>query len=189
MDMSKEEEIQHDPMNTLVIVTSPDVQTTPPPKEPTNALRWLEATLGKKQSVVLVTIPMEDMVNRCLGKASNPKKLKMQAMLELYEAAGHWMAEIAKPILGKDADKAIEENFTVEKIDLGVALHVVDVTHLESSTIRIISRTWKDEKDKRELKQVVTQMAKYINAIHNPNPQPLAKQKMLDQVQRNIVVT
>lgn len=88
----------------------------------------------------------------------------------------------------------------MEKIDLGVASRVVDVKHLESSTKRIISRTWKDEKDKREMKQMVTQMAKYINAIHNPNPQPLsqipvsfdskclANQKMLDQVQRNRVV-
>lgn len=107
---------------------------------------------------------------------------------------------MAKPILERDANKATEEDFTVEKIDLGVALRAVDVKHLESSTKRIISRTWKDEKDKRELKQVVTQMAEYINAIHNPNPQPfsqvprsfdpksLANQKMLDQVQRNIIV-
>lgn len=39
MDTSKEEESQQDPMNTMVIVTSPDVQTTPPPKEPTKAPR------------------------------------------------------------------------------------------------------------------------------------------------------
>lgn len=102
------------------------------------------------------------------------------------------MAEIAKPIPGKDANKATKEDFTVEKIDMGVASHVVDVRHLESSIKRIISRTWKDEKDKRELKQVVTLMAEYMNAIHDPNPQPLsqipvsfdpkspANQKMLD---------
>lgn len=65
---------------------------------------------------------------------------------------------------------------------------------------RIISRTWKDEKDKRDLKQAVTLMAEYINAIHDLNPQPLSQipvsfdpkslvnQKMLDQVQRNRVV-
>lgn len=80
-----------------------------------------------------------------------------------------------KPILGRDPDKAIEEDFTVEKIDLGVASRAVDVKHLESSTKRIISRTWKDEKDKRELNQVVTQMAKYVNAIHNPDHQPLSQ--------------
>lgn len=62
----------------------------------------------------------------------------------------------------------------MEKIDLGVASRAVDVKHLESSTKRIISRTWKDEKDKRELKQVVTQMAQYINAIHDLDPQPLS---------------
>lgn len=73
-------------------------------------------------------------------------------MLEVDEATGHWTTEIAKPIPGKDVDKSTEEDFIVEKIDLGVASRAVDVKHLELSTKRIISRTWKDEKDKRELK-------------------------------------
>lgn len=149
MDTSKEEESQHDPMNTMVIVTSPDVQTTPPPKEPAKAPRWLDAIVGKKQSVVPVMIPMEDMVSRCLGKASKPKKLKTQTtMLDVDEATRHQMTEIAKPIPGKDEDKATEEDFIVEKIDLGVASHAVNVRHFQSSTKRIISRMWKDEKTK-----------------------------------------
>lgn len=76
-------------MNTLVIVTSPDAQTTPPPKEPAIAPRWLEAAIGKKRSVVSVTIPIEDMVSRCLGKTSKPKKLKTQAMLDVDDTTGH----------------------------------------------------------------------------------------------------
>lgn len=43
MDMGKEVESKQDPMNTLVIVNSPDIQTTPPPKELANTPRWLEA--------------------------------------------------------------------------------------------------------------------------------------------------
>lgn len=156
MDTNKEVEIQQDPMNTLVIVTSLDAQTTLPPKEPTITPRWLEVTIGKKRSVVLVTIPIEDMVSKCLGKTSKPKNFKTQAMLDVDDTTGHWIAEVAKTIPRRDIDKATKEDFTVEKIDLGVASRVVDVKHLESSTKRIISRTWKDEKDKRELKQVVT---------------------------------
>lgn len=48
MDTNKEVEIQQDPMNTLVIVTSPDARTTPPPKELAIAQRWLETAIGKK---------------------------------------------------------------------------------------------------------------------------------------------
>lgn len=201
MDTNEGVGSQQDPMNALVIVTSPDTQVTPPPKGSTNAPRWLEAAIGKKRSVVPITIPLEDMVNKCLGKALKPKKLKIQAMLDVDDTTGHWTVDVAKPILGRDADKATKEDFTMEKIDLGVASRAVDVKHLESSTKRTISRTWKDEKDKREMKQMVAQMIEYINVVHNPNPRPLsqipvsfdpkslANQKMLDQVQRNRVMT
>lgn len=80
---------RQDPMNALVIFTSPDTQVTLPPKGSTNAPRWLEATIGKKRSVVSVTIPLEDMVSKCLGKASNPKKIITQAMLDVDDTTGH----------------------------------------------------------------------------------------------------
>lgn len=98
---------------------------------------------------------MEDMVSKCLGKISKPKKLKTEAMMEVDDETGHWVAEIAKPISDKGPENATEKDFVVDKIDLGVASRVVDAKHLESSTKRMICRTWKDEKDKRELKQGV----------------------------------
>lgn len=109
---------------------------------------------------------MEDMVIKCLKKVSKPKRLKTQTMLEVDEVTCHWIAEMAKPILGTNLDKATEDDFIVEKIDLGVASRAVDIKHLESSTKRMISRSWKDEKDKKEPKKIITQMAKYINSIH-----------------------
>lgn len=100
-----------------------------------------------------ITIPMEDMVSKCLGKVSKPKKLKTQIIFEVDEASGHWIAEIAKPIPDRDSDKATEDEFTMEKVDLGVALQAVDVKHLDSSTKRMISRSWKDEKDKKGVEE------------------------------------
>lgn len=76
-------------------------------------------------------------------------------MLEVDENTGHWVAEMAKPISDKDPENATEKDFTIEKIELGTTSRVADAKHLESSTKRMLSRTWKDEKDKRELKQVV----------------------------------
>lgn len=194
MDTGKEPEDELNPMRNLTIVNSPSTQTTPSSKEPSSAPPWLEAFIGKKCSVVPITIPMEDMVSKCLGKVSKPKKL------EVDEATGHWTTEIAKPIPGRDSDKATEDDFIVKKIDLGVASRAVDVKHLESSTKRMISRSWKDEKDKKELKQIINQMVEYINPMHHPSPQTLsqvavsfdpnslANQKMLHQVQRNRIV-
>lgn len=74
-----------------------------------------------KRSVVPIIIPMEDMVSKCLGKVSNPKKLKTHTILEVDESIGHWTTKIAKPIQGRDSGKATEDDFTMEKIDLGVA--------------------------------------------------------------------
>lgn len=88
-----------------------------------------------------------------------PKRLKVEAMLEVDDNTRHWVAEMAKPISDKDLENATEKYFTIEKIDLGIASSAVDAKHLESSTKRMLSRTWKDEKDKRELKQVVRNMA------------------------------
>lgn len=48
MDMSKEMKRKQDPMNTLVVVGSLDIQITPHSKEPMNTPQWLEAVVGKK---------------------------------------------------------------------------------------------------------------------------------------------
>lgn len=89
------------PMSTMPVVDPPDYQTTPP-KETSNISRQLGASIGKKHSVVPITIPMEDMVSKCLGKISKPKKLKTKAMMEVDDETRHWVAKVAKPILDKD---------------------------------------------------------------------------------------
>lgn len=121
-------------------------------------------------------------------------------MLEVDDETGHSVAEVAKPISDKDLENATIKDFVVQKINLGVASRAVDAKHLKFSTKRMISKTWKDEKDKRELKQIVTQMAEYINAIHHPSPQPLTQlslsfnpvslvnQRLLDQVERSHMI-
>lgn len=204
-DANKQKEQPEDNPNqatTLAIMDSSEYQT-PPAKESPNVSRWLGASISKKQNVVPINVPIEDMVSRCLRKMSKSKRLKVEAMLEVDENTGHWVAEMAKPISDKDPENATKKDFSIEKIDLGTASRATDTKHLESSNKRMLSRTWKDEKDKRELKQVVKQMAEYINAIHHPSPQPLSQvsqsfdpkspmnQNLLDKVQRNrmMVVT
>lgn len=141
MEIGKEPEGEPNPMSTLTIIDSLDAQTPPPSKENLSTPRWLGASIGKKRNVVPIIIPMEDMVRKCLGKVSKPKNLKMQVMMEVDKATGHWVAKVAKPISGRDSKKATEDDFRVQKIDLGVASRAVDAKHLESSTKRMISRS------------------------------------------------
>lgn len=107
---------------------------------------------------------------------------------------------MARPPIDKDAKNITEKDFVFEKIDLGVTSRAVYAKHLETSTKIILTRTWKDEKDKNEMKQIIMKMAQYINAIQDPNPQPLSQvplsfdprspmnQRLLDQVQRSQMV-
>lgn len=91
-------------------------------------------------------------MSKCLRKTPESKKLKEEAMLEVDENTGHWVAEVARPILDKDPENATEQDFVVEKVDLGTASRAADAKHLESSAKTMLSRTWKDEKNKWELK-------------------------------------
>lgn len=117
--------------------------------------KWLSTLLTKKRNLIPISIPMEDMVNKCLGRTSKSKRLKTEAMIDVDDQTCHWVANVARPLIDKD----------VEKIDLGVTSWVVDAKHLETSTKRVLTRTWKDEKDKNKMKHIIMQMAQYINAI------------------------
>lgn len=79
-----------------------------------------------------------------------------------------------KVLLYQEVENSLAKDFNVEKVNLGVGSHVADVHHLEASTKRIINMTWKYEKDKQNLKKTLRHMAKYIDAIHNPNAQPIS---------------
>lgn len=124
-------------MSILTIIDPRDAQTPPLSKETSSTSRWLGDSISKKHYIVPITILMEDMVSKFLGKIFKPKKLKTQAMVEVDEAIGHWVAKVAKPISARDLERATRDDFTVEKIDLGVASKVVDAKHLESSTKRM----------------------------------------------------
>lgn len=181
----------------VVVITS---QQPSPPKEMSIVPKWLSTSLSKKQNVIPISIPMEYMVSKYLGRTSNSKKLKTEAMIDVDDQTGHWVVEESQPPMDKDVETVTEKDFFIEKVDLGVASQAVDAKHLETSTKRILTRTSNDEKDKNEMKQIIMKMAHYINAIQDPNPQPLSSvplsfdsksqmnHKFLDRVQRSRMV-
>lgn len=54
----------------------------------------------------------------------------------------------------------------VDKFDLGDALLAIDVHHMEDSTKKMVNKTQKHEKDKKELKKKLHLRGDYIDAIH-----------------------
>lgn len=101
---------------------------------------------------------MEDMVSKCLGKTPKSKKLKTTSRVDFDPDTRNWVVEVAYPLTDKEVEDPTIKDFTIEKVNLGATSRVVDVRHLEASTKKIITRTLKDEKDKKELKQTLRLM-------------------------------
>lgn len=120
--------------------------------------------------------------------------------LNFDEYTGHWTAEIYKPIEGKGKDEIAIQDYEILKADLGKGTRDADMKIFEVSNKKISSRIWKEDKDKREMKEALRRMVDYIYAIQNLGPMPLSKllatlelkspanQKFIDQIQRNMMV-
>lgn len=83
-------------------------------KELTLAPKWLSDSITKKKNVVPILVSMEDAVSKCLGRATKPKKLKIEAMIDFDENTKHWTADIARPKPNKDVAMASKEYYVVE---------------------------------------------------------------------------
>lgn len=113
------------------------------------------------------------MVSKCLGKVSKAKRLKTISKINFDEDTSNWTTKIASLKTNETMADLTSKVFIVEKVNLGVGTWATDVFHLEASTKKMLNRTWKDEKDKHEMKEILRRMVEYIEAINNPNLQPL----------------
>lgn len=86
-DSGKEIMQPEDSKNTMVIVTS--VQQSPLPKEISTTPKWLSASLTKKRNIIPISIPMEDMIRKYLGRTPKSKRLKIETMIDVDEQTGH----------------------------------------------------------------------------------------------------
>lgn len=135
------------------------------------------------------------MVNKCLGKVSKDKSLKTISKINFDEDIGNWTVDIARQKTDETMADPTSRDFTVEKVNLGEGTHTADALHFEVSTKKMLKRSWEDEKDKSKMKEIMSSMTKYIEAINNPNLQPISqtptsfdpnspfKQKTIDQIQ------
>lgn len=102
----------------MVIVTTN--RQSPPPRETSIVPKWLSASLTKKMSVIPISIPMEDMIIKCLGRASKSKRLKTEVMINVDDQTGHWIAKVARPPTDKDIENITKKDFVIENIDVGM---------------------------------------------------------------------
>lgn len=110
---------------------------------------WLDNMLGsKKRNIVPTSIPIEDMVSKCLGKTPKAKKSKTVSKIDFDVDIKKWVAEIAHPLIDAKIESPTVQDFTFEKVNIRTATHATDALHLEASTKKIITWTWKDERDK-----------------------------------------
>lgn len=79
---------------------TPTLQT-PPSKDNHPVPNWFELCMSKKRSLVPTTLPVKDLVRKCLGKTPKTKRPKIEAILNIDDEIGQWVAKVMKPTTGK----------------------------------------------------------------------------------------
>ena len=79
-------------MSAMALSSSPMLEN-PPPKENPLISNWFELLVSKKRSIVPVTLPMGDMVRKCLGKTPKNKREKIETILNINKNIGQWVAK------------------------------------------------------------------------------------------------
>ena len=59
--------------------------------------KWLENSIEKKRSIVPLSMPIDDLVRKCLGKTSKVKRTRTKSRIQFDKKSGHWFAKIAMP--------------------------------------------------------------------------------------------
>ncbi len=70
---------------SVMSLSSSCVLQTPPPKENPSIPHWFELSVNKKRSIIPATLPIGDMVSKCLGKTPKTKRPKIETLLNIDE--------------------------------------------------------------------------------------------------------
>lgn len=159
----------------MVVRDGKEIGTDSDKPQVPSGLVWLaNMSSNIKRNIVPASIPIEDMVSKFLGKTPKMKKSKTMSKFDFDADSGNWIAEIACPSTDEKTENSTSQDFTVEKINIGTASQATYVLHLEDSTKKIITRTWKDKKDKHRMKEMLRRMVESIQAINSLNPQTMS---------------
>lgn len=127
--------------------------------------KWLENFVEKKRSMVPLSMLIDDLVNKCLGKSPKVKKAMTKARINFHKNSRCWSAKIATPPDGSSCESLAPQDCQITKVDLGKGNYEVDMEFFEASNKKIAHRMWKDG---QEMKETIKNMTQYINAILHP---------------------
>lgn len=156
------------------------------------------SSVNKRKNIVPIALPIGDVVSKYVTKTPHPKRAKAMTRLEIDDKIGKWIVEVSNPKVDGEASELFVDSYHVERVELGVADRDTDNHHFEVFAKCMLTRSQKDGKDKKELKQMIRVLADYIHAISgvSSSPKPLAQasqsfdpaspanQKLLSQIQR-----
>ncbi len=94
--------------------------------------------------MVPLSMPIDDLVRRCLEKSSKPKKPRIKSGIKFDKSLGHWSVEIAKPPEGSLHEDLTPQDYEVSRINLGKGSHAMDMKIFEASNKKILDRVLKD---------------------------------------------
>ena len=130
--------------------------------------------MEKKRSIVPVSMPIDDLVSKCLSKMPKVKKARIESRINFDKASGRSAPEIATPPDGSTRNFVAPQDYQITKVDLGKANCETDMKFFEVSNKKIAERVWKDGQDKQEMKENIKSMAQYINVILHPEAKPIS---------------
>ena len=104
--------------------------------------------MEKKRSIVPISMPIDDLVSKCLGKTPKVKKVRTEAKINFDKSSGRWAAEIATPLDESSRDSVAPQDYQITKVDLGKGNRETDLEFFEVSNKKITQRVWKDGQDK-----------------------------------------
>ena len=111
--------------------------------------------MEKKRSIVPISMPIDDLVSKCLGKTPKVKKARTESRINFDKASRRWAVEIATPPDGSSLDSIALQDYQITKVDLGKGNRETDMKFFEVSNKKIIERVWKDGQDKQEMKETI----------------------------------
>lgn len=143
-----------------------------------------------------MTIPIQDMVVKYTEKGPKPKRFKTTARLDSNEGTRKWVVKIAsyKP---KGEDKEVSaKDFEVTKMELGNTSRDSDNHFFQVSAKKMLTKSEKDGREKRELKRHISILSQFIDSISCFRALPIShatksfdptspkNKKLMSQVQR-----
>ena len=117
--------------------------------------------------------PVKDIVTRYAVRGSKAKKMKTDAQLIKDPLTEKITTKVATYTRKRDSEEIDEGGLKVTSIDLGTINRSIGNKFFKFSADHMLTQSEKDSREKKELKEMVTSMAVYIDSLVNLGVVPI----------------